>query len=349
VNTGLLLLIITVAVALAFDFLNGFHDAANSIATVVSTRVLSPKLAVIWAAFFNFVAAFLLGTAVAKTIGKGMIRLDDVTQYVVIAGLAGAIVWDLLTWWWGLPTSSSHALIGGYAGAAMTRAALNHGVAHAYSVILPHGWTLTLVFIVVAPILGLVLALLFSSASYWILRNRTPSQVDKWFRKLQLLSAAAYSLGHGGNDAQKTMGIIAGALFTAGYMTPDENTHEWGRYKWFIILSAHTAIALGTYFGGWRIVHTMGSKITKLRPLGGFCAESAGALTLFGTALAGIPVSTTHTITGAIIGVGAIHRLSAVRWGVARRIVRAWVITIPASGAAAGLIFWMVRLIYPSA
>ena len=348
-NTGLLLLIITVAVALAFDFLNGFHDAANSIATVVSTRVLSPKLAVVWAAFFNFVAAFLLGTAVAKTIGKGMIRLDDVTQYVVIAGLAGAIVWDLLTWWWGLPTSSSHALIGGYAGAAMTRAALNHGAANAYCVILPHGWTLTLAFIVIAPVMGLVLALLFSSASYWILRNRTPNQVDKWFRKLQLLSAAAYSLGHGGNDAQKTMGIIAGALFTAGYMTPDEITHEWGRYKWFIILSAHTAIALGTYFGGWRIVHTMGSKITKLRPLGGFCAESAGALTLFGTALAGIPVSTTHTITGAIIGVGAIHRLSAVRWGVARRIVWAWVITIPASGAAAGLIFWMVRLIYPSA
>jgi PiT family inorganic phosphate transporter len=348
-STGLLLLIITVAVALAFDFLNGFHDAANSIATVVSTRVLSPKLAVIWAAFFNFVAAFLLGTAVAKTIGKGMIRLDDVTQYVVIAGLAGAIVWDLLTWWWGLPTSSSHALIGGYAGAAMTRAALNHGVAHAYSVILPHGWTLTLVFIVIAPIMGLVLALLFSSASYWILRNRTPSQVDKWFRKLQLVSAAAYSLGHGGNDAQKTMGIIAGALFTAGYMSPDEITHEWGRFKWFIILSAHTAIALGTYFGGWRIVHTMGSKITKLKPLGGFCAESAGAITLFGTALAGIPVSTTHTITGAIIGVGAIHRLSAVRWGVARRIVWAWVITIPASGVAAGLIFWVIRLVHPGA
>jgi len=349
VNTGLLLLIITVAVALAFDFLNGFHDAANSIATVVSTRVLSPKLAVIWAAFFNFVAAFLLGTAVAKTIGKGMIRLDDVTQYVVIAGLAGAIVWDLLTWWWGLPTSSSHALIGGYAGAAMTRAALNHGIAHAYSVILPHGWTLTLIFIVIAPIMGLVLALLFSSATYWILRNRTPGQVDKWLRKLQLLSAAAYSLGHGGNDAQKTMGIIAGALFTAGYMTPDEITHEWGRYKWFIILSAHTAIALGTYFGGWRIVHTMGSKITKLRPLGGFCAESAGALTLFGTALAGIPVSTTHTITGAIIGVGAIHRLSAVRWGVARRIVWAWIITIPASAAAAGLTFCIIRLAYPAA
>jgi len=231
VNGGLLLLTITVAVALVFDFLNGFHDAANSIATVVSTRVLSPKLAVIWAAFFNFVAAFLLGTAVAKTIGKGMIRLDDVTQYVVIAGLAGAIVWDLLTWWWGLPTSSSHALIGGYAGAAIARAAMNRGLSSAYSVILPQGWTKTLIFIVVAPIMGLVLALLFSSASYWLLRNQTPRNVDKWFRNLQLLSAAAYSLGHGGNDAQKTMGIIAGALFTARYMTADEMTHEWGHYK----------------------------------------------------------------------------------------------------------------------
>ena len=348
-NTGLVLLAITVAVALTFDFLNGFHDAANSIATVVSTRVLSPKLAVIWAAFFNFVAAFLLGIAVAKTIGSGMIRLDDVTQYVVIAGLAGAIVWDLLTWWWGLPTSSSHALIGGYAGAAMARAALNRGWSAGYSVILPQGWTKTLIFIVVAPIMGLVLALFLSSASYWVLRNQTPRNVDKWFRKLQLLSAAAYSLGHGGNDAQKTMGIIAGALFTARYMTADEIAHDWGRFKWFIILAAHTAIALGTYFGGWRIVHTMGSKITKLKPLGGFCAETAGALTLFGTALAGIPVSTTHTITGAIIGVGAIHRLSAVRWGVARRIVWAWIITIPASAAAAGVIFWAIRLVYRGA
>ena len=349
-NTGLLLLIVTVAVALIFDFLNGFHDAANSIATVVSTRVLSPKLAVIWAAFFNFVAAFLLGTAVAKTIGKGMIRLDDVTQYVVIAGLAGAIVWDLLTWWWGLPTSSSHALIGGYAGAAMARAALNHGIAQR-------------LFRDSAPRLDPdpdlhrggsghgtgSRALVFFAPAIGCCATGLPGQVDKWFRKLQLLSAAAYSLGHGGNDAQKTMGIIAGALFTAGYMTPEEITHEWGRYKWFIILSAHTAIALGTYFGGWRIVHTMGSKITKLKPLGGFCAESAGALTLFGTALAGIPVSTTHTITGAIIGVGAVHRLSAVRWGVARRIVWAWMITIPASGAVAGLVFWIIRLVYPAA
>jgi len=349
VNAGLLLLVITVGTALFFDFLNGFHDAANSIATVVSTRVLSPKLAVIWAAIFNFVAAFILGTAVAKTIGKGMIRLDDVTQYVVIAGLAGAIVWDLLTWWWGLPTSSSHALIGGYAGAALARAALNHGISNAFSVILPQGWTKTLIFIVVAPIIGLVLALVISVISYWLLRDRSPQQVDKWFRKLQLLSAAAYSLGHGGNDAQKTMGIIAGALFSAGYMSSTDMSHDWGHWKWYIILSAHTAIALGTYFGGWRIVRTMGSKITKLKPFDGFCAESAGAITLFGTALAGIPVSTTHTITGAIVGVGAVHRLSAVRWGVARRIVWAWILTIPAAAAVSAFVFWIIRLVYRAA
>jgi PiT family inorganic phosphate transporter len=349
VNAGLLLLVITVGTALFFDFLNGFHDAANSIATVVSTRVLSPKLAVIWAAIFNFVAAFILGTAVAKTIGKGMIRLDDVTQYVVIAGLAGAIVWDLLTWWWGLPTSSSHALIGGYAGAALARAALNHGISNAFSVILPQGWTKTLIFIVVAPIIGLVLALVISVISYWLFRDRSPQQVDKWFRKLQLLSAAAYSLGHGGNDAQKTMGIIAGALFSAGYMSSTDMSHDWGHWKWYIILSAHTAIALGTYFGGWRIVRTMGSKITKLKPFDGFCAESAGAITLFGTALAGIPVSTTHTITGAIVGVGAVHRLSAVRWGVARRIVWAWILTIPAAAAVSAFVFWIIRLVYRAA
>ena len=341
-NTALVLLIITVTTALVFDFLNGFHDAANSIATVVSTRVLSPKLAVAWAAFFNFVAAFVLGTAVAKTIGKGMIRLDDVTQYVVIAGLLGAIVWDLLTWWWGLPTSSSHALIGGYAGAAMARAALNHGIANAYGVILPQGWTKTLIFIVVAPVMGLVIALIFSIAGYWLLRKQTPQSVDKWFRKLQLLSAAAYSLGHGGNDAQKTMGIVAGALYTAGLMSRADMAGNWGKFHYWIIIAANGAIAAGTYLGGWRIVHTMGSKITKLKPFGGFCAESAGALTLFGTAMAGIPVSTTHTITGAIVGVGAVHRLSAVRWGVARRIVWAWILTIPASATVAGATFWLM-------
>ncbi|MGA2857235.1 MAG: inorganic phosphate transporter [Candidatus Sulfotelmatobacter sp.] len=336
-----LLLIITVLVALIFDFLNGFHDAANSIATVVSTRVLSPRLAVVWAAFFNFVAAFLLGTAVAKTIGSGMIRIDFVTQYVVIAGLLGAIVWDLLTWWWGLPTSSSHALIGGMAGAAILRAG--------WRVIIVAGWYKTLIFIVIAPIMGLVLAFSFMVAVFWILRNKAPQRIDAWFRRLQLLSAAAYSLGHGGNDAQKTMGIVASALYGAKILTASQLAGSWGHYHWPIILAAHTSIALGTYFGGWRIVHTMGTRITKLRPVGGFCAETAGAITLFATALAGIPVSTTHTITGAIVGVGATHRLSAVRWGVATRIVWAWVMTIPASAAVAALAFWLIRLIHPAA
>lgn len=348
-DTGLILLAVTILFALVFDFLNGFHDAANSIATVVSTRVLSPRLAVLWAAVFNFIAAFVLGTAVAKTIGKGMIHLDIVTQYVVLAGLLGAIVWDLLTWWWGLPTSSSHALIGGYAGAAIARAAMLHGWADSYKVIIPHGWTKTLIFIIVAPILGMLIGLGMMVAVSWIFRYKSPTQVDRWFRKLQLVSAAAYSLGHGGNDAQKTMGIIAGAMMTAGIMSPDTFQHDWGVWHWPIILSAHSAIALGTYFGGWRIVHTMGSKITKLKPVGGFCAETAGAVTLFGTAVAGIPVSTTHTITGAIVGVGSTHRLSAVRWGVATRIVWAWILTIPASAAVAMLTYWFIRLFNPNA
>ncbi|HEV8523648.1 MAG TPA: anion permease [Terriglobales bacterium] len=348
-ETGLLLVIVTVAVALLFDFINGFHDAANSIATVVSTRVLSPRLAVLWAAFFNFVAAFLLGTAVAKTIGKGMIDLSIVSQFVVLSGLIGAIVWDLLTWWWGLPTSSSHALIGGYAGAALGRAVLLRGWGQAFSVIIPHGWIKTLIFIVLAPMMGLVLGFSFMVAVYWLMRRKAPGQVDRWFRRLQLMSAAAYSLGHGGNDAQKTMGIIAGALYAGGILSAEQMKGDWGRYHWPIILSAHAAIALGTYFGGWRIVHTMGSKITKLRPVGGFCAETAGALTLFGTALAGIPVSTTHTITGAIIGVGATHRLSAVRWGVAERIVWAWVLTIPAAASVAAMTFYLIRIFVPTA
>jgi PiT family inorganic phosphate transporter len=326
---------------LTFDFLNGFHDAANSIATVVSTRVLSPKLAVLWAAFFNFVAAFLLGTAVAKTIGAGMIRIEFVTQYVVITGLVGAIVWDLLTWWWGLPTSSSHALIGGYAGAAVMRAG--------WHVIIYEGWYKTLIFIVVAPVIGLVLALAFTIAVFWLLRNKPPRRIDAWFRKLQLLSAAAYSLGHGGNDAQKTMGIVAGALYGAHFLTAKEVAGNWGKFHWPIILAAHASIALGTYFGGWRIVHTMGSRITKLKPVGGFCAEAAGAITLFSTALVGIPVSTTHTITGAIVGVGATHRLSAVRWGVAARIVWAWVLTIPAAALMAALAYLLVRALHPGA
>jgi PiT family inorganic phosphate transporter len=260
---------------------------------------------------------------------------------VVIAGLLGAIVWDLVTWLLGLPTSSSHALIGAYAGAAIAKAG--------FGVILPSGWTKTLIFIVVAPVMGLLLGFGLMVAVYWIFQRKSPQQVDGLFRKLQLLSAAAYSLGHGGNDAQKTMGIVAGALYTGGLMSKADFSHDWGKLHWPIILAAHTAIGLGTYFGGWRIVHTMGSKITKLKPVGGFCAETAGAITLFGTALAGIPVSTTHTITGAIIGVGATNRLSAVRWGVARRIVWAWVLTIPASAAVAATAFWVIRIFVPNA
>jgi inorganic phosphate transporter, PiT family len=335
------LVVITILLALSFDFFNGFHDAANSIATVVSTRVLSPRLAVVWAAIFNFIAAFIFGIAVAKTIGSGMIDVNRITQYVVLSGLMGAIIWDLLTWWWGLPTSSSHALIGAYAGAAVARAG--------FGVILPHGWTKTLIFIVVAPILGMVLALIFMTMMFWVFRRSAPQQVDGLFRRLQLLSAAAYSLGHGGNDAQKTMGIIAGALYSAGIMSKHEFSTTWGHFHWPIILGANLAMGLGTYFGGWRIVHTMGSKITKLRPIGGFCAETAGAITLFATAAAGIPVSTTHTITGAIVGVGATQRLSAVRWGVAGKIVWAWILTIPASAAVAAALFWIIRLFNPAA
>ena len=327
--------------ALCFDFFNGFHDAANSIATVVSTRVLSPRLAVIWAAIFNFIAAFIFGIAVAKTIGSGMIDVSQVTQYVVLSGLAGAIIWDILTWWWGLPTSSSHALIGGYAGAAVARAG--------FGIILPHGWTKTLVFIVVAPIMGMILGVIFMTSMFWIFRHTRPQQVDSWFRRLQLLSAAAYSLGHGGNDAQKTMGIIAGALYTAGIMTKSEFATSWGHFHWPIVVGANLAMGFGTYFGGWRIVHTMGSKITKLKPVGGFCAEAAGAITLFTTAAAGIPVSTTHTITGAIVGVGSTQRLSAVRWGVAGRIVWAWILTIPASAGVAAALFWIIRSFNPTA
>ena len=336
-----LLVTLTVLFALCFDFLNGFHDAANSIATVVSTRVLSPRLAVVWAAVFNFIAAFIFGIAVAKTIGSGMIDIHQITQYVVLSGLLGAIVWDLLTWWWGLPTSSSHALIGAYAGAAIARSG--------FGVIIPHGWSKTLIFIVVAPILGLVLGLLLMTMMFWIFQRSAPQQVDGLFRRLQLLSAAAYSLGHGGNDAQKTMGIIAGALYSAGIMSRSEFSTTWGKFHWPIVLAANLAMGLGTYFGGWRIVHTMGSKITKLRPIGGFCAETAGAVTLFATAAAGIPVSTTHTITGAIVGVGATQRLSAVRWGVAGRIVWAWLLTIPASAAVAAMLFLLMRWFNPSA
>jgi inorganic phosphate transporter, PiT family len=325
------LVVFIILVALTFDFLNGFHDAANSIATVVSTRVLSPNKAVAWAAFFNFVAAFVLGTHVAKTIGSGMIDLSAVTQEVILAGLIGAILWNLITWYYGLPVSSSHALIGGYAGAAIMKSG-------SFGVILLSGWTKTLLFIVLAPLIGLILGFAMMVMVTWIVRRWRPSRVDRQFRKLQLLSAAAYSLGHGGNDAQKTMGIITGLLVTSGYLT------EFKVPIWVILLS-HAAIALGTLFGGWRIVKTMGTKITKLQPVGGFCAETAGAITLMGATLAGIPVSTTHTITGAIVGVGSTRRLSAVKWGVAGRIVWAWVLTIPISAAIAAAAYLIVSRI----
>jgi PiT family inorganic phosphate transporter len=290
-------LLFIILVALAFDFLNGFHDAANSIATVVSTRVLSPHKAVVWAAFFNFVAAFVLGTRVAKTIGSGMIDIAVVNQRVILAGLVGAIAWNLITWYFGLPVSSSHALIGGYAGAAVAKAG--------FGAIIPAGWVKTLAFIVLAPLIGMVLGMTLMIGVTWIFRRWHPSRLDRLFRRLQLVSAGLYSLGHGGNDAQKTMGIITGLLVSSGRL------HAFVVPLWVILLS-HAAIALGTMFGGWRIVKTMGTKITKLQPFGGFCAETAGAITLLGATYGGIPVSTTHTITGAIVGVGATRRLSAV-------------------------------------
>jgi PiT family inorganic phosphate transporter len=301
-SVTLLIVIAIILVALTFDFINGFHDAANSIATVVSTRVLSPRTAVVWAAFFNFVAAFTFGTAVAKTMGTGMIRLQDVTQSVIVAGLLGAIAWDLFTWYFGLPVSSSHALIGGYAGAAIARAG--------FGVIIPRGWTKTLAFIVLAPTLGLILGFLLMLAVSWMFYQYPPRKIDVWFRRLQLCSAAI---------------------------------------PFWVVLLAHAAIALGTLTGGWRIVHTMGSKITKLRPVGGFSAETAGAVTILTAAHFGIPVSTTHTITGAIVGVGSLQRLSAVRWGVAARIVWAWVLTIPASAAVAAGVFLLIRALFPNA
>jgi len=318
-----------ILVALFFDYINGFHDAANSIATVVSTRVLSPGKAVIWAAFFNFVAAFTFGTAVAKTVGSGMIDVNVVTFAVIFAGLVGAIVWDLITWYFGLPTSSSHALIGGYAGAAVAKAG--------WVAVVPSGWTKTLLFIVLSPLIGMLLGLLLMTAILWIFRWTPPSLVDRWFRRLQLLSAAFFSLNHGANDAQKTMGIIAGVLFAAGYIQTFD-------IPFWVVLAAHTAIGLGTLAGGWRIIHTMGSKITKLQPVGGFAAETSAALSILIATQTGVPVSTTHAITGAIVGVGATRRLSAVRWGVAGQIVWAWVLTIPAAFFIAAGTYTILRV-----
>jgi inorganic phosphate transporter, PiT family len=326
----LFLVTLVIVVALIFDYINGFHDAANSIATVVSTRVLTPAKAVMWAAFFNFAAAFGFGTAVAKTVGSGMIDITIVTYAVIMAGLIGAIVWDLITWYYGLPTSSSHALIGGYAGAAIAKAGTG--------VIIASGWTKTLIFIVLAPLIGTTLGFALMIGILWAFRRTAPMRVDGWFRRLQLVSAALYSLGHGANDAQKTMGIIAGALFAGGLI------NEF-RIDMWVVLVAHAAIALGTLSGGWRIIHTMGQKITRLQPVGGFAAETAGAISLFTATGLGVPVSTTHTITGAIIGVGSTRRLSAVRWGVAGRIVWAWVLTIPASAMIAAFTFYLLAAI----
>jgi len=322
--------VLIIAIALVFDYINGFHDAANSIATVVGTRVLSPRVAVVWAAFFNFVAAFALETRVAQTIGKGIVRSDVVDPDLVLASLIGAIVWNLLTWWWGLPSSSSHALIGGFAGAAFVKAG-------AGSLVLK-GLLVTSAFIVLSPLLGLALGFLNFLGAQWAFRRWRPDRVDRVFRKVQLLSAAAFSFGHGMNDAQKTMGIIFALLLSTGHLTGNH-------IPFWIVLLCFSAIGLGTLSGGWRIVRTMSMRITPLKPIGGSCAELAGAVTLVGASLGGIPVSTTHTITGAIMGVGASRSLSSVRWGVARSIVVAWVLTIPASALVAGLTWKLFDLL----
>jgi PiT family inorganic phosphate transporter len=335
------LVIFIIFIALVFDYTNGFHDAANSIATVVSTRVLSPTVAVIWAAVFNFIAFVVFGTSVAKMIGGGMVDLNpiaaDMRLYVILAGLFGVITWNIITWYLGLPTSSSHALIGGYAGAAI---AANQG----FGVIIPQGWYLTLIFIVSAPLIGLMLGYILMVVVFWVFHRTSISRVDKLFRVGQLFSAAAYSLGHGGNDAQKTMGIITVVLVAGGLLQPAAGG-KLPEIPLWVVLAAHGAIGLGTLTGGWRIVKTMGSKIAKLQPVGGFCAETAGAITLFGATHMGIPVSTTHTITGAIMGVGSTKRLSAVKWGVAGRIVWAWVLTIPMAALIAAVVYFVILAI----
>ena len=332
-ETSLPFIGVIILVALAFDFLNGFHDAANSIATVVSTRVLPPLWAVGWAAIFNFSAAFLFGTGVARTVGSGMVRLEFVTPWVILAGLLGAIAWDLITWWFGLPTSSSHALLGGYAGAAMAHVSHLKGISNCFDAIIASGWRLTLIFIVVAPLIGLVLAMFLMVDVYWLFRNFNPTKMDKYFRRLQLLSSAMLSVSHGTNDAQKTMGIITAVLVSAK-MIPKFEVPLW------VIMAAYTMIALGTLSGGWRIVHTMGGRLTKLKPRSGFCAEAAAAISIIYSAHfmhPAPPVSTTHVTAGAIAGVGSIQRIKAVRWGIATNIMWAWVLTIP----AAAIVGWI--------
>lgn len=324
-----LLVAFIILVALVFDFLNGFHDSANSIATIVSTRVLTPRKAVMWAAFFNLIAAFLFDVHVAKTIGKGLIDLAAVTEYVILSGLLGAIAWNLITWYFGIPSSSSHALMGGYAGAAIA-----HG---GFGAVLYSGWVKTVIFIAIAPLMGMLMGFILMAAVMWMFHDRRGSNVNRGFRRLQLISAAAYSIGHGTNDAQKTMGVITGLLVTSGVLSQFE-------VPYWVIISSHLAIAAGTLFGGWRIVKTVGQKITKLKPAGGFCAETAGAITLLVTAFSGIAVSTTHTISGAIMGVGATRRASAVRWGLAGNIVIAWILTIPASAAVGAAVCFIIEI-----
>jgi len=330
VDLNLIFIGFVILVALIFDFTNGMHDAANSIATVVSTRVLSPRLAVIWAAFFNFIAFLIFGTAVAVTIGKGMIDVHSINETVILAGLLGAISWNLITWYLGLPSSSSHALIGGYAGAAIAKSG--------FAVIIPSGWTMTLIFIILAPSIGLVLGYALKVLTSWMLCRQRPGVVNRWSRIAQLASAALYSLGHGGNDAQKTMGIITSLLFAGGLLS------EYTVPLW-VVLSAHAAIALGTLTGGWRIVKTMGQRITRLRPIDGFCAETASAFSIFLATYLGVPVSTTHVITGAVSGVGSANRWTAVHWGVTLRIVWAWLLTIPGAAIIAALIYFLLQLI----
>ncbi|PRD65534.1 inorganic phosphate transporter [Malikia granosa] len=317
-----------VAMALLFDFMNGFHDAANSIATVVSTGVLKPTQAVVFAAFFNFVAIFIFHLSVAATVGKGIAQPGVVDTHVVFGALAGAITWNVITWYYGIPSSSSHALIGGIVGAVIAKAGAG--------ALVSSGLIRTVVFIFVSPLLGFLFGSLMMVLVAWVFRRTTPSKVDRWFRRLQLVSAGAYSLGHGGNDAQKTIGIIWMLLIATGYAAADDKAPA----SW-VIVCCYAAIGAGTMFGGWRIVKTMGQKITKLKPVGGFCAETGGAITLFLATALGVPVSTTHTITGAIVGVGSVQRLSAVRWGVAGNIVWAWVLTIPASAFVAAVAYWI--------
>ena len=328
VQVALWVVVVLVALAILFDFMNGFHDAANSIATVVSTGVLKPGQAVVFAAFFNLIAIFVFHLSVAATVGKGIVEPGVVDVHVVFGALLGAITWNLVTWYYGIPSSSSHALIGGIVGAVMAKAGS--------SALLAPGILKTVAFIFVSPVLGFFLGALMMVAVAWVFRLSTPSRVDRWFRRLQLVSAGAYSLGHGGNDAQKTIGIIWMLLIATGHAAAGESAPP----TWTIV-SCYAAIALGTMFGGWRIVKTMGQKITKLKPVGGFCAETGGALTLFLATFLGIPVSTTHTITGAIVGVGAAQRMSAVRWGVAGNIVWAWIFTIPASAFVAAIAYWI--------